>query len=677
MGIINIGSSGFALSPNPPVAGVNLFSGADETAAEVARDSYFASNPDELLGYDGNTQKMIILLYGGSQYYQNRLNGVWVSSFNAATSSVDLSTQSVTDLSDITSAGRGAIITAEEATDIANAKSRLEDLTEVDNTSDVDKPISALTQTALDAKEDEIVAGTTNQYFRGDKSFQDLNKNAVGLAQVDNTSDVDKPVSTAVSNALADKQDTLVSGINLKTINGESLLGNTNISVGLDERVDWVLSTDVFTTPIIAYANLHMQVNSSGDVPVYILGGSEPVQSYRVSSGSLPAEVTLDTNTGTLSYTTTASTSSGSFGITANNPVGDSAEFIVNWEISAPNGIAEFSNSENVYPFLRVTTSNSDSNQFLIKNSFYGTLTSTSSGVINEDSTYPIYTASNGDNTWNYLIKPDSSSYWYFYKNSTTDPATLSNGLSTDIRTSGLTYDLVSPASQDVLVGGVNFPSDRSDVHWGSGINYIEIGNDASLNGVMTRDDSWSFGFTLVDAWKPDGMGRGLLTREGRNWLAMAFGHSGTYSELVYGNGSSRTYHSSESTSLPAGGFPAGAVVRVTFDGSATKFYVDGTMYYNATSSSIYWDGSSADALSLQFSNGVNANANMTSDSYEHSKWQGQISRLWIAAGTVESTDDNGTAYPAGATHAWDLSETTGAGFAASIGSITAQGIKG
>ena len=75
-------------------------------------------------------------------------------------------------------------------------------LSNVDNTSDANKPISTATQTALNAKEDTIVAGTTSQYYRGDKTFQTLDKSAVGLGNVDNTSDINKPVSTA--QALAD-----------------------------------------------------------------------------------------------------------------------------------------------------------------------------------------------------------------------------------------------------------------------------------------------------------------------------------------------------------------------------------------------------------------------------------------------------------------------------------------
>lgn len=46
--------------------------------------------------------------------------------------------------------------------------------------------------TALAGKEDAITAGTTSQYYRGDKTWKTLNKSAVGLGNVDNTSDATK-----------------------------------------------------------------------------------------------------------------------------------------------------------------------------------------------------------------------------------------------------------------------------------------------------------------------------------------------------------------------------------------------------------------------------------------------------------------------------------------------------
>jgi hypothetical protein len=57
-------------------------------------------------------------------------------------------------------------------------------------------------QNALNAKEPTITAGTTSQYWRGDKSWQALDSSSVGLGNVNNTSDLNKPISTATQTAL-------------------------------------------------------------------------------------------------------------------------------------------------------------------------------------------------------------------------------------------------------------------------------------------------------------------------------------------------------------------------------------------------------------------------------------------------------------------------------------------
>ena len=62
-------------------------------------------------------------------------------------------------------------------------------------------------QTVLDGKEQKISTGTTSQYFRGDKTWQNLDKNSVGLSNVDNTSDANKPISNATQAALGSKLD--------------------------------------------------------------------------------------------------------------------------------------------------------------------------------------------------------------------------------------------------------------------------------------------------------------------------------------------------------------------------------------------------------------------------------------------------------------------------------------
>jgi hypothetical protein len=71
-------------------------------------------------------------------------------------------------------------------------------LENVDNTSDLNKPISTATQSALNAK-----APLSNPIFTG--TVSGITKNMVGLTYVDNTSDLNKPISTATQSALDEK----------------------------------------------------------------------------------------------------------------------------------------------------------------------------------------------------------------------------------------------------------------------------------------------------------------------------------------------------------------------------------------------------------------------------------------------------------------------------------------
>ena len=87
-------------------------------------------------------------------------------------------------------------------------------LSNVDNTTDANKPISTATQTALDTKLSSSTASNTyetienvalkapkaNPTFTG--TVSGITKSMVGLGSVDNTSDTEKPISTATQTAL-------------------------------------------------------------------------------------------------------------------------------------------------------------------------------------------------------------------------------------------------------------------------------------------------------------------------------------------------------------------------------------------------------------------------------------------------------------------------------------------
>lgn len=84
-------------------------------------------------------------------------------------------------------------------------------LENVDNTSDLDKPISTATQTALDLKYDAsnpsgFLNETSHDALPADNPHS-VTKAQVGLGNADNTSDLNKPISTATQTALDLKYD--------------------------------------------------------------------------------------------------------------------------------------------------------------------------------------------------------------------------------------------------------------------------------------------------------------------------------------------------------------------------------------------------------------------------------------------------------------------------------------
>ena len=113
-------------------------------------------------------------------------------------------------------------------------------LPNVDNTSDLNKPVSTAVQTALNS----------------------LTKNDVGLNNVDNTSDVDKPVSTAQQTALNAKAD-LVGGLvptsQLPSLAVTEYLGTVANQTALlaltGQKGDWAIRTDTGSTWVIVGTN--------------------------------------------------------------------------------------------------------------------------------------------------------------------------------------------------------------------------------------------------------------------------------------------------------------------------------------------------------------------------------------------------------------------------------------
>jgi hypothetical protein len=94
-----------------------------------------------------------------------------------------------------------------------------------------------------------------------------------GLNNVDNTHDIDKPISTLAQTALDIKQATLVSGVNISTVNGQSLLGGQPLviarsatslnNVAYDDRSTLrTMSPEVDDSTVVAGLGLFMWVST-------------------------------------------------------------------------------------------------------------------------------------------------------------------------------------------------------------------------------------------------------------------------------------------------------------------------------------------------------------------------------------------------------------------------------
>jgi len=85
---------------------------------------------------------------------------------------------------------------------------------------------------AASTKEPSITAGPNSEYFRGDKTFQTLDADAVINTPAGNISS--STVQAAINELDTEKQNTLESGTNIKTINGSSILGSGDLVIGGD-----------------------------------------------------------------------------------------------------------------------------------------------------------------------------------------------------------------------------------------------------------------------------------------------------------------------------------------------------------------------------------------------------------------------------------------------------------
>ena len=212
--VVTDNSDNVQLNVTPNLVTINV----SQTSGNIIGSNYFLANNYAALPATGESTTLYItndtsLMYRWSVSAYVQVNSVtsWGTIAGTLSSQTDL--QNALNL-------KAPLASPAFTGTITGITKTMVGLSNVDNTSDVNKPISSATQSALDTK-----APLASPTFTG--TVSGITKTMVGLSNVDNTSDVNKPVSTATQTALD-----LKSNINNPTFTG-TVSGITKAMVGL------------------------------------------------------------------------------------------------------------------------------------------------------------------------------------------------------------------------------------------------------------------------------------------------------------------------------------------------------------------------------------------------------------------------------------------------------------
>jgi hypothetical protein len=166
----------------------------------------------------------------------------------------------------------------------------------VDNSADLDKPVSTLTQAALDLK-----APLASPTFTG--TVAGIDKSMVGLGNVDNTSDESKPISTATQTALDDKANidgptltgtvTLPSSTSIGDVTSTEIGYLEGVTSAIQDQLNARATTASLTKSMVGLANVD---NTSDE--------DKPVSTDTQAALDLKAPLANPTFTGTVAGVT-------------------------------------------------------------------------------------------------------------------------------------------------------------------------------------------------------------------------------------------------------------------------------------------------------------------------------------------------------------------------------------
>jgi hypothetical protein len=195
--IVTDNSDNVQLNVTPNLVSINV----SNTSGNIIGSNYFLSSSFAALPVTGDTTTLYVT---NDTSFMYRWNG---SSYSQIYSTAPISWGQITGtLSNQTDLQTALNLKAPLASPaftgtVTGVTKTMVGLSNVDNTSDVNKPVSTATQTALDLK-----SNINNPTFTG--TVGGITKSMVGLSNVDNTTDLNKPISTATQTAIDLKANT-------------------------------------------------------------------------------------------------------------------------------------------------------------------------------------------------------------------------------------------------------------------------------------------------------------------------------------------------------------------------------------------------------------------------------------------------------------------------------------
>jgi hypothetical protein len=145
--------------------------------------------------------------------------------------------------------------------------------------------------TSLSGKEPTIAPGTASDYWRGDKTWQPLDKNAVGLGNVDNTSDATKnSASATLTNKTIDADLNTITNIENADIKSGAAIDASKIG-------DGSVSTTEFQYINSLTSNAQTQIGTKADdSSVVHLTGNESISGIKTFTGRLSTSSTTNSS---------------------------------------------------------------------------------------------------------------------------------------------------------------------------------------------------------------------------------------------------------------------------------------------------------------------------------------------------------------------------------------------